>query len=716
MDESIFPIIRNHLKETEGQVSKALKAYKNCEDVLSKYEPSFALPVIRGLLEKALRLCFLEWYQATYALRVQSVRSVDECQRVKLYVDVITDVNKLLTIGMKRWHPEFWMLAQYESYTPIMYDELQKMVNHDIEMICWSLLRHYNDNKRLRKMLTDRNRKENECTISALFSLYAGTQTFVEAQHQIFTESPQYDNLANYHKWFRPILVLWLGFAVIRGSEIITRCVNIDTVSMDNIHAQTSTSALDTAAVIHQLVQFWERLMWPDVCENYVIIHFLIEVMCYFTVLYAERKLEKLELEGYFDTIDQFDISERLCIALNNIEYVKEALEGIPEEIKYDALIRELEDKCGITRETYNYRIRLKQVFTFTYVNVDLIFNSILEGVGKRVRPEIKRCVRDCLEIVQANLSRSGRESSRDALDPIFNYIDSNIITLAKSLLTLNFARMLQLFWDIILRELLYAGSNVEVKGGEQQKTVFDRLLTMLPMLRTYFHNNDGGLSEDELNTPVYWEVHDVMNMYTLETPAIISHFYRVRGDSQVSDPKTAPYGILTVRASYWNGKLTVEVIAAYNLVAMDDAFQLWNLCMKSQPSNDPYVEVEIQPERKFSNIRTSRTKVQRKTVNPTFNEKFHWDVSQEESGQEDAVILFTVKDYDFLSHNDFLGEAVVPFSKIPGIAAKPIPQPMHLNLRVVEPSHTLHIFKSRHWDPESQRFYERHAKRGSVE
>lgn len=79
------------------------------------------------------------------------------------------------------------MLAQYESYTPIMYDELQKMVNHDIEMICWSLLRHYNDNKRLRKMLTDRNRKENECTISALFSLYAGTQTFVEAQHQIFT-------------------------------------------------------------------------------------------------------------------------------------------------------------------------------------------------------------------------------------------------------------------------------------------------------------------------------------------------------------------------------------------------------------------------------------------------------------------------------------------------------------------------------------------------
>jgi BAI1-associated protein 3 len=151
----------------------------------------------------------------------------------------------------------------------------------------------------------------------------------------------------------------------------------------------TSTSALDTAAVIHQLVHFWEKLMWPDVSEKYVVIHFLMEVMCYFTVLYAERKLEKLELEGYFDTVDQFDISDRLCTALNNIEYVKETLDNIPEEIKYEELIQGLEVACGVTRETCAYRARLKQTFTFTFVNVDMIFNTILKGVGKRVRPEV---------------------------------------------------------------------------------------------------------------------------------------------------------------------------------------------------------------------------------------------------------------------------------------------------------------------------------------
>ncbi len=113
MDESIFPIIRNHLREPEGQVSKALKAYKNCEDVLTKYELSFALPIIRGLLEsmfknddsftnlidlffqffyaEALRLCFLEWYEETYSLRVLSIHNVDDCQKVKFHVEVCNE-------------------------------------------------------------------------------------------------------------------------------------------------------------------------------------------------------------------------------------------------------------------------------------------------------------------------------------------------------------------------------------------------------------------------------------------------------------------------------------------------------------------------------------------------------------------------------------------------------------------------------------------------
>lgn len=100
-------------------------------------------------------------------------------------LQLITEVNNLLAIGVKRWHPEFWMLAQYDSYLTIMYDELQKMVNYDVEMVCWSLLQHYDDNRKLRQILKSA-RKQDECTVSALFSLYIATQAFVDVKSEIF--------------------------------------------------------------------------------------------------------------------------------------------------------------------------------------------------------------------------------------------------------------------------------------------------------------------------------------------------------------------------------------------------------------------------------------------------------------------------------------------------------------------------------------------------
>jgi hypothetical protein len=59
-------------------------------------------------------------------------------------------------------------------------------VNHDIEFVCWNVLRDYNSNKKLKNILK-LSTKQDECIASAMFSLYAGTQTFVDAKSSIFT-------------------------------------------------------------------------------------------------------------------------------------------------------------------------------------------------------------------------------------------------------------------------------------------------------------------------------------------------------------------------------------------------------------------------------------------------------------------------------------------------------------------------------------------------
>ena len=111
---------------------------------------------------------------------------------------------------------------------------------------------------------------------------------------------------------------------------MISYSIKIDNVIIENETIMTSSSATDAGVVYHQLSSFWKQLNWPDVAEGYVILHYLFEVMCFVTILYARLKRAKLEKEGYFDTIDRFDISERFCTALNNIEYVKVKLDLFP--------------------------------------------------------------------------------------------------------------------------------------------------------------------------------------------------------------------------------------------------------------------------------------------------------------------------------------------------------------------------------------------------
>jgi BAI1-associated protein 3 len=63
--------------------------------------------------------------------------------------------------------------------------------------------------------------------------------------------------------------------------------------------------------------------------------------------------------------------------------------------------------------------------------------------------------------------------------------------------------------------------------------------------------------------------------------------------------------------------------------------------------------------------VRLSKTETRWKTLHPIYNEKFQWDITLTECLQENAVVVFTVKDYDFLSKNDFLGEAIVPLALV---------------------------------------------------
>ncbi|KAK3090476.1 hypothetical protein FSP39_012170 [Pinctada imbricata] len=83
---------------------------------------------------------------------------------------------------------------------------------------------------------------------------------------------------------------------------------------------------------------------------------------------------------------------------------------------------------------------------------------------------------------------------------------------------------------------------------------------------------------------------------------------------------------------------------------------------------SDPYVVIQFCPEHIFPHVPIQETAIQKKTLNPTFDESFEFSVTAEQCKRRSAVLVFTVMDHDYVFQNDFAGEAYVSLADIPGV------------------------------------------------
>lgn len=98
-----------------------------------------------------------------------------------------------------------------------------------------------------------------------------------------------------------------------------------------------------------------------------------------------------------------------------------------------------------------------------------------------------------------------------------------------------------------------------------------------------------------------------------------------------------------TLKYDYETETLSVRILRAFDLPAKD-------FC----GSSDPYVKIYLLPDRK----RKFQTRVHRKTLNPTFDESFHFPVPHEELGSR--KLHLSVFDFDRFSRHDMIGEVIL--------------------------------------------------------
>uniref|UniRef100_A0A9L0SVR6 Synaptotagmin 6 n=1 Tax=Equus caballus TaxID=9796 RepID=A0A9L0SVR6_HORSE len=98
-----------------------------------------------------------------------------------------------------------------------------------------------------------------------------------------------------------------------------------------------------------------------------------------------------------------------------------------------------------------------------------------------------------------------------------------------------------------------------------------------------------------------------------------------------------------SLRYDYESETLIVRILKAFDLPAKD-------FC----GSSDPYVKIYLLPDRKCK----LQTRVHRKTLNPTFDENFHFPVPYEELA--DRKLHLSVFDFDRFSRHDMIGEVIL--------------------------------------------------------
>ncbi|XP_068449995.1 synaptotagmin-2-like isoform X1 [Clinocottus analis] len=103
-----------------------------------------------------------------------------------------------------------------------------------------------------------------------------------------------------------------------------------------------------------------------------------------------------------------------------------------------------------------------------------------------------------------------------------------------------------------------------------------------------------------------------------------------------------------SIEYDFENAKLTVGILQAADLISMD-----------SGGTSDPYVKVQLLPEKK----KKFDTKVHKKTLNPVFNETFVFKVPYEELGGK--TLMMSVYDYDRFSKHDVIGDVKIAMNTI---------------------------------------------------
>ncbi|CAF1576139.1 unnamed protein product [Adineta ricciae] len=491
----------------------------------------------------------------------------------------------------------------------------------------------------------------------ALFELYLSLHEL--AKYKIYVNETDRVNLKiiQYHMYFGAAVKKWLSVARNKILHRIERSVEKDKVEGTGTFAcnvKFTSSSLDVSNCFSQISQFWRRLAWPDIISSITYLIKITEDMANATRLYATLVEGKLNARKFYETNDLSYYIQELSLTVNDTERIRESFKTLPIELSYDKLLVAAEKFHPIT-VVDEYRKKIETTVAMCSQEITDRIYQILSKVVTNIEMDLKQHLFHIIEAPEL-------VSSQDTVQPLFAFLDTRSAPYREYLIKQNFTRLLELIWSVLIDQLL---SEIEKVSTPRSIASYVRLTKALDSIVDYFNAEEQCLTKEALKTDKYKLIKKLLKYHSTDTHSLIKLYYQEKVQEQErtginnQPPHLTDLGKLYCRAYYHlkEETLYVEILSCKNLKPCD-----------SNGLSDPYVEVQLCPKFLYPHIETQQTVIVKKTLNPSFNEKFEFRLTEKECNLSGGVIHFTVMDHDLMWSNDFEGEAFLDMSKVIGI------------------------------------------------
>ncbi|XP_065826742.1 BAI1-associated protein 3-like isoform X2 [Oscarella lobularis] len=507
----------------------------------------------------------------------------------------------------------------------------------DIEL-CSTVRPHIAEvQKQLVSVSSDRGTDECNRMATASYELFLYLRKALELKTYLPASVTDVE-LFHMHEWFEDLVPHWIELSYREALRRIDTSLKLDCNMVGGDSTKQLCSAPDIIWLISQMIVTWKGINWPDpfVAERFFV--FLCERICATVEYFADcmKRRSLWEKKSHFFCMEPFIVKKQLCVLLNDVVYVRNNLLSMPKKLNWD---REFASEDSASKSA------LLELFSATGEDAE---NSIIAEIAEKMRKDIahysEKLVKDLVEVELV-----------DSIKPLMSYLETNLSSLNNWLLDCPFMKILKLTYENCIGTLYHL-----VKDRYNlDEIAYKRLTKAAETIVAFFVADGDGLDHDSVDTEITKLLFRCVQLRRRSTAILISHYL---SKLKSEETKRCHRGYLSVQIGYVETKgIYVKVLHCRNMPS-------------SHRSANPYVTLEPFPASAFASTAScQRTKIQKDTQAPIFDETFHFEMAGNAADKKRCrgAIVFSVLNWSRFCDDSLDGEGIECLSDVPLAASE---------------------------------------------